>query len=497
MADTPRRRNKLRAWSVRRDGVAHLRLELEEHATQREVDPLELAEAIADEEDARGEFFAHYNPAPLEVRLADELALMNGAELGDDGTRYNGGINNDKDKKWNYRPFNGRGLRTDYGVFHQALLDELQIMRPWSDIHNALRSGDWWVEPPDEERQERADDLQRALFDIHGGWDKFLIEAAYAFITGFVLFEEVFSLEDLTIDKLAFRQPKQVLEWILDEHNRDLVAIRLTRGDTSGGDYYLPASAVLLINVNAVGNDFEGISPLRPVIKYVLAKEMFDRLEARAGEKWGMPVFVLSQADNEKAADEDETALFTNILDALAAEDAAVIELPDGKTFELISPQGVMPSFTELKRYCDEQIAMSLQGEGTLLGMQGNGSRALAEVADNRVLRSTPAYAKVICAAINGARGTTYKGTLRKLERLRFGEPEDGKWCELRFSLDRNGRDSEWFAQLTQAKSANLLTWEAEDEEQLREEMNLRKRAAPAAQPAPAALAPTSSGGET
>lgn len=467
---------KIRVRTYKSKGVLNVQLALLEQAptTQR----LEAGEAQAVDDalitvDIQPETFGRR--APIESVISTAMGLLNTREHGDGGADYQSGVNDMRDRKAAYRPYLGRGLRSDYGLYHQILLDEIQVLRPWTDISGALRSGDWYVEAPDEARKPIAQDLQRALFDVAGGWGTFVQNAFYAWVSGFVLFEEVFTLDGLTLDKLAFRPPKQVLEWVLDADGRALVAVRLSRGGAAyGSDYYLPASATLVISVNAIGDDHEGISPLRPIVKYSLAKDLLSRLEALAAEKWGRGVFVLSQEAGSPAADEDETSLFARIVDALSSEDGAIIELPDGKKFELISPQGVMPDFTALKRYCDEQIAMALQGEGNLLGMQGNGSRALAEVADNRALRAAPAYAKLICDAINGSKDTPWQGTLRKLQRLRHGAPEDGRWCELRYSLDRNGRDSTWFGQVGTARQTGLLgEWTDDDIGQMRKELQL------------------------
>lgn len=468
---------RLKVRTCRRNGMLNIDIGVAEvNLHDVELTESEMCDVVAATDDAGSDlveaFSYGYNSDSLAAALAVELDLLNTEERGDAGIDYQAGVDSSRDRKRQYAPYLARGLRADPGLYAQVLLDEVGVSRPWQDIVSTMLGGDWYVEAPDAERQEVAEDLERQLKDIRGGWGAFVRSAAYSLISGFVTFEEVFNLDTITLDKLAFRHPKQVVSWIMDADGRELVAVKMARSNSYGADFFIPANALLLVNINAIGDDFEGMSQLRQVVKYHLTKDMFSRLEALAGEKYGTPIFLMSQ-DGDKAADSGETDLFAEVFDALAAEDMAIIQLPDGMKFEMISPAGLMPSFTEAKRYCDEQISLALQGEGNLLGMQGNGSRALAEVADNRAMRAAPAYAQVICDAINGSRGTPYQGTLRKLERLRYGEPVDGQWCKLKFALNRNGRDSDWLQQIASSVETGLVELLPEDVDMLRAELGL------------------------
>lgn len=436
-----------------------------------DVDQIDLA-TLADEVGVfeLAETLSQYG-VRLEQMYEDALGVLPTQELAADGNDYgNGrGVVSNKDTKRIYQPFSARGNVNGHGLYEQLWREEIQIQRPWADVLDALTSGDWFVDAPDLERQYQARFVEDALFNIQGGWSKFITNAMYAPIAGFSLFEEVFCPTTFMIDKLAFRYPKQVQGWVKTSDDRHLVAARL-RSPGANPDIYVPAHHLLLISWNAFGDDYEGNSPLRPIAKYAAAKDMFARLEALAGEKYGSAILVLS---SDKGVASSQGDLINEILAQMTAEDQVVIELPDGRTLELISPDGMMPDFGPIKQYCDQQIAMALRGEGSLLGQNGTGSYALASVSDDKSLRAVPAYAQRICDALNGSRNTPYQGTVRKMIDARFGRPSDGRYPMLRFSLNANAKSATWLADVGAAKRDGLIEWTPDDEAMVREHLGL------------------------
>lgn len=433
----------------------------------REMDLLELTRSLG-VRDMVGVLAANDN-LELRYQLADRLGLLPTEEIGQDGNDYGtSGILHYKEQKPIYHPLSVRGNRTRHGIYEEMWRGEIQVQRPWVSLLDALIGGEWWVEPV-EGRKAEAEFCEAALFGITGGWDAFLTNALYALIAGFALFETVYDARTLAIDKLAFRYPKQVVEWVVSHDNSKLLATKLA-GPNGRKEVLVPAHHLLIISHNAFGMDFEGNSPLRPVAKYIEVKAMLDRLEALAGEKYGGLIFVIT---SDGAKDSGDSDYLTRVVSQLVAEDMAVFEMPDGRKFELISPQGQMPDFEPIKRYCDEQIAMALHGEGALLGQDGVGSYALADVTDNKALRAAPAQARRICSAINGSRGIAYQGVIRKMVDARFGVPADGRYPQLKFALNRTVRDHQWFQSVATAKQAGLITWNGDDERTVREQLGL------------------------
>ena len=452
-----------------REGRLYIEL-IDGEAEDRAVDSLsalDLCEVMSPALLSDALSFYGVDLAPM---LRGELGLLPTHEIASDGNNYGqqGGLNLTKDAKPAYTPFSARGAGNYSGLYETFWREEIQIRRPWSDALDQLIAGDWYVDAPDQERQEQASIIEAALNDISGGWDQFLTEAFSAPLNGFALFERVYNPKTFLIDKLAFRYPRQVRRWIKTADNRHLVAVEL---DTPhGAPALVPAHHLLLISWDAFGEDYEGNSALRPVAKYIVAKAMFDRLEALAGEKYGTPILAIKGAPAKDGSDEQ---LLRDILDHMRAEDLVVFSLPDGREIELISPTGVMPDFSPVKSYLDSKIAMALRGESNLIGQGQTGSYALAEVSDDKSTRAAPSYARRICNAINGSRGRPYQGVIRQMTDARWGRPADGRYCQLRFAQDRNARGNDWIPKVSQAKQAGLITWGARDEETVREHLGL------------------------
>lgn len=455
-------------------GALHLQLSEQEACTPRisPVSPLELADRWG----VTGLAYAHGLEVTEYDLAAEALGVLPTVELSRGGLAYGGatarGLLTTKDTKALYQPLSARGSVIDHGLYERLWREEVQIQRPWVDILDALIAGDWYVDPVSKDPAHEAQAIwcEEALLDIEGGWSNFLTGALYSLIAGFALFEKVYDADTLAIKRLAFRHPKQVREWITDERATRLVGVKLASPVTGGQDVTLPAHHVLLLSHNAFGLDFEGNSPLRPIAPFAAAKSLFVRLEPLAGEKFGAPWIVLT---SDPAKGQADAVSAVDVLDQMTAEDLVVISLPDGHQLQIMSPTGTMPDFTPVKRYCDEQIAMALRGESSLLGQGGKGSYALAEVIDGKRVGAVPSYARRICEAINGSRGTPQHGVIRDMIDARFGAPRDGRYPQLRYVVDRSARPETWLADVATAVSARLIDWTSSDQTMLREHLGL------------------------
>lgn len=381
-------------------------------------------------------------------------------EISGDGNVYRNGRLYYKDQKALYRPFVARGSSYDHGLFFQAFLDEIQIMRPWQDIVNTLKMGDWYAEG------QYFEDIEQAFENIEGGFSKFVHEALTFLIYGFSIFEKVYCPVTNNILKLSFRYPNQVVSWIFDHDGRQLIAVELRSGE--GTTQIVPVANLLILTYNGFGLDFEGTSPLRPILKYVALKDFLQNVQMKAAEKYGSPIWVLKTG----SSDSDDDAELVSLIDSITAEDLAVLTLPDGREFEIVSAQGTMPDFQPVREYCDTQIAMALMGEGNLIGLNGTGSYALSDVTDDKATRQVPAYAKVICEALNGSTNTPYHGVVRDMIDAKYG-PQD-KYPKFLWAPKKNTkRSSQWFANVALAKEKGLITWSDQDEEKVRLELDL------------------------
>lgn len=393
-----------------------------------------------------------------------------------------GGVANNADRKQAFRPYLARGMGRDFGLYHQAFLDSSAYSKAWDKIVQGLVTGHWAVTPAvckDPDAQAIAD-IQAAyvaevLFGIDGGWTNHVREALYALIGGFAPFvRECDGFGQLR--GLSFRYPSQVSKWLTNSQESRLLGISFFNGaHGAGSTYEVMAQDLLLYQHNAMGNNWEGISPMRTVFKYIMGHELFEQLELAAAEKYGTPVTFVERPTGVGADAADDDAL-AEVLDAMVATDNPVILLPNGYKVTIASPTGQVPDFEPVKRYLDEQIASVLTAEGALVGMNGMGSYSMAEIKDDQALRTLFYYAANLCEVLNGCGRRAYTGVVDHILAFcpdpELQTPAEGLLPKVTWSLSASQDDAN-VDQVMAAKTAGLLTWGESDEVWLREKLKL------------------------
>lgn len=436
---------------------------------------LELcAELVTDEAGKKGVILR------LAERSASELEPVPGS-AGVTGYR-SGGVATNLDKNRTFRPYRARGIGRDFGLYHQAFLECESYQDAWSKIYQGLSTGYWWVKPvtcEDKAVQRRADAqakaVERVLFGIRGGWKGHVRESLYKMIGGFAPFiRELDGWGQLVA--LSFRYPSQVQRWITDPSEAELLGIEF-RSSNAEAPYRVPAASLLLYQHMAIGNNWEGISPMRAVVKFMQWHDLFCQLESCAAEKYGAPVTFIERPEGKSDASDDDALL--EILDAMVATDDPVILLPGGYKVTVASPAGQVPDFEPIKRYYDEKIKEVLSAEGSLVGMNGMGSYSMAEIKDDQALRSLFYYSGEICDVING-QNTPYTGVIGPIVAAlidpELNEPIEGQLPQLCWALSPE-QDETGVDQVLSALSAGALkSWSDEDEDWLRTKFKMPAR---------------------
>jgi len=347
---------------------------------------------------------------------AIELEAGTGDELGAPGTPFLDDLPDTPGAR--YGPRVVRGTRGDWGLYEEYYRTEPQIQDAVSSIREVLVGSDYRVEAPDgiPDQQGAAVDefvewCNAWLHSIEGGLNKFVGESADSLlIYGLQMHEIVWGKDEdqrLHPVKFGYREPSTIEEWILDDRMADLIGVHFNI--LRGGDYTLPATGPDLTDRKVAhaalgqrGNNFEGVSPIRPAIHWIKLKRLLANIIGVSAEKYGTPIVTVQEegtvgrAASGEATDEDRQRL-TQIMQSIRASEGAVIELPPDLDFEMHSPSGSMPKFLDLLDYCDQQISQQYANQGSLLG-QGDavGSYALAKQSDSKFLRQAPAIARKI-----------------------------------------------------------------------------------------------------
>jgi hypothetical protein len=423
--------------------------------------------------------------ASVEFKVTDggvELSLTD--EQGNAGlSGYRGaGYATNKDRNLTYQPLRARGIGRDLGLYHQAFLESQAYQDGWGKIEQGLTTSHWYLQPAkstDKTTQEylnrQAEAVQRVLFGIEGGWSQHVREALYCLVGGFVPFLKI--TDGLgQLKALSMRYPSQVREWITDEYEQHWLGIKF---DATGSNepYVRYAPDLLLYQFRALGNDFEGISPMRSVLWCIDLHRLLTQLIGVAAEKYGGPFTVVErpEASYDKA---DDDALLAYLDDFVATENAVFL-LPGGYKIVVSSPQGQMPNFDPVLRYLDEKIATVLSAEGALIGLNGKGAYNLAEIKDDQQLRSLAAYSKLICDTINEVSSSGHESLISHIVRhLTDVNGEDlslrpeGTLPRLAWALSPEQDDTDLQTILTLFEKG-VLTKTPEDEAWIREKLKV------------------------
>lgn len=401
-------------------------------------------------------------------------------EEGAAGTRMVAGLPTDPTRRFD--PMLVRGSWGGWGLYDEVWRGDPVVADCIQTHTEALVSAEWSVQMP-KQVQGRKRLLDR-FCKVHtealqtlagGGWSRF-IEHASAFLGhGFSPFENVWKVLEngwTTWHKIAWRSPATVSRWVMDPWQRDLLAAEFqAAGDTGGLHYYLAASGdwswhqkLLLINIGALGNNFEGLSPLRPCLVYAKLKQLLVQIAGVSAELYGVPVSTLRRDPAWASAREAQGAtskqdlktVFRSIL-RLRAIDGPRMILPDGTLYEVHSPQGAMPALLDLIGYCDRQILLRYGLEGSMLGTAGNGARALGETMDRQARRVRHYYARLIARPFNEL--------LIKMCREQVGHMPEYPQLVCNFGDDEQEVNA-WLESMTKLFGGPIQTWPAPVQEQ-------------------------------
>jgi len=394
-------------------------------------------------------------------------------------TGYKGaGYAVNKDRNTNYRPTRARGIGRDFGLYHQAFLESQAFQDGWGKIEQGMVTSHWFVshDASDDkdkmayiERQAQA--VQDVLFGIDGGWTQHVREALYVLVAGFAPFIKIVNGFG-QLAGLSFRYPSQVRNWLTDSNEQHWLGIEFDGATSQSNSYTKLSTEILLYQFRALGNDFEGISPMRPVMVYIEAHKLFTQLEGVAAEKYGAPITSVERPIGQYDKADDDALI--QILNEMVAADNPTLILPGGYKINTTSPTGQMPNFEAAKRYCDEKVATILSAEGSLIGLNGKGAYNLAEIKDDQQLRSLSYYANIICSTINNKTSSGHESLIAFIvKNLNDVGGEDlthlidGKLPRIDWALSPTQDDAD-IGMIADLFSKGIFTASAEDEDWLR-----------------------------
>jgi hypothetical protein len=389
------------------------------------------------------------------------------AEIGRPGTRViDGRI--DVERNARLKPYFARGRTARPGIIEDVYRSEPVVFNSLNSITALVCNATYEPVIPasaDDELRAIVQRAHRSILYQRDGFAQFLRNASTAFKLGFAPFELVW--DDGYISAIAFREQSTVERWLFDARQTRLVGAQFQSWDVN--TYVLPCGAETpagerlgVVNINATGNNVEGVSPVRVVVGLRKLKELILSVWGVSYQKYGVPIaLVMRELVDASAASlaavggaesVAETQSLVNRLVSMSSATGPVLPVPTGVRVDYATPTGSMPDPRPMLEYIDQLMALVMSNEGAMLGTSSFGSYALASVADNRFMRAAPVYA--------GAVSEFLTRLLRMMIRWNHSTPDSiEEWPEYSFRFAGTQDASRWAADMQVLVSSQVWTW--------------------------------------
>lgn len=284
-----------------------------------------------------------------------------------------------------------------------------------------LLSGKHLVQPYDKssEARETAEFVRVALFDeLDGGYSQFIDQAFNFFWYGFIYFEKIFKIKDGMVywDRFAARDPKAHYRWGRQSTNykwvngkpdgvtqqlyglTDDIAGTNTESETQPE---IPWGKLILFVNCFEGNNFEGISVLRPVYRNYYYKDLLYRIHGIASERFGAGTpFGKHPAGLSKQAQSKLDEMLKN----LRTNEQAYMRHEDSIEIGILSPNGgIQAEILEGIKFHDRKMYDSILAGFLNLTSGEGGSNALSQDQSSFFLRGLQYMADVYTGQMNKA----------------------------------------------------------------------------------------------
>lgn len=395
---------------------------------------------------------------------------------------------------FNFDARGASGTRLFGEIFDEEYLNKLSGMRRADIFDEMVRSDDtitmlltarknpilkatWTVEPakgdnPEQEESYRkqAEHVQHEFFDRMNQDFFEVLEEALTFVEhGYALFERVHELVDdprfgkyVGFKKLGWRSQRTIDRWNLHKDGRIASVFQQADGDV-GAYAHIPGEWTTIFSLRKTGDNYEGVSALRPIYGNWQRKNMFLKLIAIGIERYAVntPVGKIPAGKENQQAEREK---FIGMLKAISSHHQNYFALPAGWEVDFLkNPFDADKVVAVIKRE-DEGMVRSFMANHLNLGQGGgSGSYALGTDLSDQFLSIIENDAAIIARRFN-------KEIIREFINLNYGK--QSKYPKLSVS-GINDKFSKEFAEiLKMLVDGKLLTATENLERWLRKRLN-------------------------
>lgn len=320
----------------------------------------------------------------------------------------------------------GSGTEIHGGFFDEEFLAELQgteasdtydkmrrtdarIKMSLSAVKNPIKSAVWQVLPGDDSENAKlaAEFVEHNLFDdMDKTWSEFLHEALSLVDFGHSVFEKVHKVvlnhprfgTYIGIRSLAFRSQRTIERWHMDKAGKLLSIDQLATGDV-GDNVTIPGKFLLTYSLDKEGDNYIGISMLRPCLGPWKRKQLYLKLNAIGIEKFAVPT-IIGTAPKTSAKDK-QFANFTEVLKKYTTHQSNYIVVPEGWDIKAHNNVYDPAKCIEAIRFENNEIAVAFLANFLELGQSGSGSYALSFDLSDFFLKGIEHIAHLIADGLN------------------------------------------------------------------------------------------------
>ena len=314
-------------------------------------------------------------------------------------------------------------------IFDEMRRSESQVAMLMAAVMNPIKAGAWEFEAAPnvadgEKHKELIEYCAKEMID----WETFLHEALTMLIFGYSLFEVV---HNVVFDHpkfgtfnglkgLAFRSQKTIEKWNVSNETGNLESVsQWVQGDLAkdrSEQPCMPAEFLLVFTVQKEGDNYEGISALRPMYGPWFRKNLYLKIAAIGIEKnaIGTPLGTIPKG-KQKAEDE---AAFKEVLSNFTAHEEAYLIKPEGWEIEILKSDFDVTKVKEIILLENTEMINSMVANFLALGMNGGGGAfALGSDLSDFFLSGIQNFANIICGVWN-------RKLIPELIKLNYGPQE-------------------------------------------------------------------------
>jgi len=289
-------------------------------------------------------------------------------------------------------------------IYDKMRRSDHQVKAVLGAITLPIRQADYYMEPGSEEDQdvEIAKILEKAfLEEMTITWDDTVRHALLMLPFGFSVLEKVYEYRDGLIlpRKLDPRLPQSVLRWKYDKERRRLT--HMIQQNTDWKEIEIPIEKLLVFTTEKEGDNWEGISILRPAYKGWYIKDTLEKINAIMHDRWGVgiPEMTVPKGIERGTPQWNEAQ---KLLEEVHANEKGYILKNEGWVFEIkAGKSGEGTDVLGSIKYYDGAIATAMLAMFISLGTAKSGNRALGQTFFDAFLMAIQAWADYIAEVIN------------------------------------------------------------------------------------------------